>query len=173
MGDRERLIKHVQDTQRDIEVERERHKPSRDTLIERDCTEVIPSMDFWCDQCEEDWTIPGFRADATMGDTLYVTIRAYCPTCDAELIRYVTQKREDPYYQRSKKILRQRNQYIRDVLQGGDYGFRTLYGDPFDAFHKRIIEDEEHAMENFRRSGLRSASREEIDRYQRLFVDQQ
>ena len=55
------------------------------------------------------------------------TYRAPCPSCNKELERWITDKRDDPYWN-NPRLLREREMYWKETLQPGQEGFRTVYG---------------------------------------------
>lgn len=134
----------------------------------RDTPEEFLTYEMWCDDCDGDMRVRVVRCARTLNDEQVISWRGRCPECDEPLVRFVTHRREDPYYVKSRMMRIQRGKYIDDVLQAGDYGFRMKYGDPFDAWHKRFEEDERGVYEHYRQEGLKGSYVSERDRIQKL-----
>jgi len=85
-------------------------------------------IDFYCKQCDED-----MRLLARKGYTRYRGgrwfYRAFCEKCDKELIRRLTDKKNDPYFAESKRLRNDRKKYWKQLLQRNDPRFKRVYGD--------------------------------------------
>jgi len=158
MDEVQRLKKRTEEIQEDLRIDRERRKPKPNENMDRDIPDRLSSFDFWCDYCQEDFAAPAIKTRYRLeGDTI-ATLRGICPECEETAIRYATHRDQDPYYQRSTKIRRQRNKYRIETLQGQEYGFRTHYGDPDAGFNKIIAEQEERIIRADMSTGLRGQS---------------
>ena len=158
MNETERLKKYTEDIQEDLRKNRERRKPKPNENMDRDIPDKLESFDFWCDTCQEDFQSPARKTRYRLEGDVIATLRGECPECGEIAIRYATHRDQDPYYQKSLKIRRQRNQYRIDMLQGKEYGFRTYYGDPDAEFNKIIAREEERIFRADLATGLKGQS---------------
>lgn len=158
MNETERLKKYTEDFQEDLRIDRERKKLRPNENMDRDIPDRLKSYDFWCGNCQEDFSAPAVKTRYRLEGDVIATLRGECPECGEVAIRYATHRDQDPYYQRSVKIRRQRNKYKVETLQGQEYGFRTHYGDPDKEFNKIIAEQEEKIMLADMSTGLRGQS---------------
>lgn len=158
MRETERLKKYTEDFQDDLRKDRDRRKPGPNENMDRDIPDRLSSYDFWCCECQEDFRSPAVKSRYRLEGDVIATLRGECPECGEVAIRYATHRDQDPYYQKSTKIRRQRNKFVVDMLQGQEYGFRTHYGDPDTEFNKIIAEQEEGIMRADMSTGLRGQS---------------
>lgn len=88
-------------------------------------------VSFYCNKCGKDSDIEEGHGRGKCRfarlSTGEVYLRAACPACKAKVVRYVTERARDPYFLRSKKLRRQRQELRRDLIQPGQPGFQTLY----------------------------------------------
>lgn len=103
-------------------------KSERDKDIDQ-APQFLENCEFWCDECNKDFTAWGFKCVET--DWSYPTWRiAYykgkCPK-GHKAIRRITDKPLDPYFIKSLMLKKQRVDYKKDLLQEGDVGFKMLY----------------------------------------------
>ena len=158
MEETQRLKKYTEEIQEDLRKDRERRKPKPNENMDRDIPDVLKSFDFWCDTCQQDFQSPARKTRYRLeGDTI-ATLRGECEECGEVAIRYATHRDQDPYYQRSLKIRRQRNQYRIEMLQSREYGFKTHYGDPDADFNKMMAREEEKIFRADMATGLKGQS---------------
>ena len=158
MNETERLRKYAEEIQEDLRKDRERRKPKPNENMDRDIPDVLKSFDFWCITCQQDFESPARKTRYRLEGEVIATLRGECPDCEETAIRYATHRDQDPYYQRSLKIRRQRNQYRIEMLQSREYGFRTHYGDPDTEFNKRMMAAEERIIKGEMATGLKGHS---------------
>lgn len=158
MNETERLKKRTEEIQEDLRRDRERRRPKPNENMDRDIPDVLSSFDFWCDTCQQDFESPARKTRYRLEGDVIATLRGGCPDCGETAIRYATHRDQDPYYQKSLKIRRQRNQYRIEMLQGREYGFRTHYGDPDAEFNRTMIENEERIIRAEMATGLMGRS---------------
>lgn len=145
----------MEDQQKLQDQERRRKKKSINELMEEDKPDHLDTYGFWCENCQEDFDAPCYKTRHRLyGDTIAVW-RAQCPECEETAIRHITHKDEDQYYQRSAKIRAQRIQYAHEILQAGDYGFRTKWGQPYPEFEKMMRAKEEKKVKKQLDQGLK------------------
>jgi ribosomal protein S27AE len=158
MNEIECLKKRTEEIQEELRIDRQRRKPKPNENMDADIPEKLESFDFWCNVCQEDFTSPARKTRYRLEGDVIATIRGECPSCGETAIRYATHRDQDPYYQRSLKIRRQRNQYKIEMLQGKEYGFRTHYGDPDAELNKTIAREEERIFRTDLATGLKGQS---------------
>jgi hypothetical protein len=84
-------------------------------------------MDFWCNTCKKDCTGTGYRQVGTLRDRLPTAwFIGYCPR-GHKMIRRITDKSSDPYYDSSFIIMRQRYELADALLTPDDPRFKLLY----------------------------------------------
>lgn len=91
---------------------------------------AICLLDFWCDKCKEDFTAN--TAKQTQDDWHGREIAFYKTKCwkGHWCIRHITDRLRDPYFIKSKKIIKDREKYNYDTLQPYEDGFNMVYGKP-------------------------------------------
>jgi len=139
MNEIERLTQRTKEIQQDLAKDRERKKLKPNQRMDDDVPQFLKSYDFWCDTCREDFVSSARKTSYRLDGHKISTIRGICPECGKEAIRYATHRDQDPYYNKSRKIRRQRNEYALDFLRADQYGFKTQYGEPYKEFIKRMI----------------------------------
>ena len=168
MNEIERLKKRTRDQQEMMRQERQRQKLNPNENMDADIPNRLSSYDFWCSLCQEDFSAPAWKTRYHSDGSLIAVLRGQCPECGETAVRYVTHRDQDPYYQRSWKIRRQRNQYLIETLQAEQYGFRTHYGEPYGEFQKGLQREEEIALGVDRKAGLRGPSLKAKERIERF-----
>jgi ribosomal protein S27AE len=158
MNETQRLKKHTEEFQEDLRKDRERKKPKPNENMDKDIPDKLESFDFWCDTCQQDFKSSARKTRYRLEGDMIATLRGQCPDCGETTIRYATHRDQDPYYQKSLKIRKQRNQYRIEMLQSQEYGFKTHYGDPDREFNEMINRQEERIMAVDWDSGLRGQS---------------
>ena len=151
----DRLKKRVEDQQELLRQDRQRKKKKPNERMDEQKPDHLDTYPFWCDSCQEDFKSPCYKTKHRLFGDIIAVYRAKCPICEEDCIRHVTHKDEDPYYQRSTKIRRQRNQYAFEMLQPKDFGFKTHYGDPYPGFTGLMQEKEERMIKEQLDQGLK------------------
>lgn len=142
----------VSDIQEQKKLERERAKPSPNKRMVEDAKDYVESYPFWCENCG-DVELGGHKVWHRLYGDWIATYRAYCD-CGEELIRYITHRDSDPYYYLSDKINSDRNEFAAEMLQADDYGFKTLYGEPYAEYVARQQKHEERIFNKRRELGF-------------------
>lgn len=168
MNETERLKEYAKEIEKTLKQDRERRKPKPNENMDKDIPDFMDSFDFWCDTCKQDFQSPARKSRYRMEGDVIATLRGKCPDCEEMAIRYVTHRDQDPYYNKSLNIRRQRNQFRIEMLQGKEYGFRTHYGDPDKDFNDRILDAEEKIIKEELGVGLRGQSLKMKDKLQQL-----
>lgn len=172
MSNYQRLKKRIEDQHKLLDQEREMKKKMEEKpnkRMEEDAPDRLPLFDFWCDTCQEDFSMPCYKSRHRLyGDTIVVW-RATCPDCETDCIRHITHKDEDLYYDKSTKIRKQRNQYAWEALQPDQYGFRTHYGEPYKEFMRKCQDREKMIIEEERSEGLKGLSLERKQKLRKLY----
>ena len=166
--DSNRLKRRLKDQHRLMDQERESKKHSPNIRMEEETPDRLKAFDFWCVLCEEDFSAPCIKTKHRLYGDMIAIWRASCPYCEEDCIRHITHKDEDPYYQQSDKIRRQRNEYAWDMLSPDQPGFRTSYGEPYKDFIKKQQRLEEDIIKQARDQGLRGDSVETRTRLKKL-----
>ena|SRR3990167_4405641 len=154
----ERLKQRVEDQQKLQEQEKERQKKKPNVLMEEETGKMIGSFDFWCDDCQEDFSSWAYKTSHRLYGDRVAVWRTQCPICEEECIRLITHKDEDPYYYKSSKIRRQRNEYSTDLLQAEEYGFKSYYGNVDEEKIKKLEMQEQRFLEDEWDIGLKGKS---------------
>ena len=142
MDEVERLKKYVESHQEALRIDRDRMKPKPNENMDADIPDFMPSYGFWCDVCCEDFNGPARKIQYTLEGNRIAVIRGLCPECGTQAIRYATHRDQDPYYQKSRSVRRERNINYIDLLQEGDFGFRTYYKNAGRIDEKKIHREE-------------------------------
>src|SRR3990167_1570862 len=93
----------------------------------------MSAVSFWCKSCKKDFDDPNFQLRKLSTGEEYFT--GYCPK-GHKCLRYVTERKIDPYYDHSEKIKAQRHLMANDILQYGEYGFETFYRKEWEKLEK-------------------------------------
>lgn len=156
MSKAKKLNKFVDALQTDIDKENTKKQKRKNQERERRAYNKLPTYSqrtaFWCDRCNIDFVAPAYKvwSDAHQ----HGNWQSFCPVCGDWVFRYITAKKLDPYYLRSEKIQVMRGESAKDLIQPGNYGFRTLYGDPFERYYKRFQEQHEALHNKYASMGL-------------------
>lgn len=154
----ERQKNRVEGMQFYLEQERERKKKKPNVKMEEATPDRLSRFDFWCRDCEEDFEAPCVKTKHRLEGDMIAVWRAMCPDCGTDCIRHITHKDEDMYYYRSTKIRHQRNEYAEDLLQAGEFGFKTRYGEPYEEFMRKMQGREEELIMEEKKIGLKGRS---------------
>ena len=165
MSETERLRQRTKEYQEELRKDRERRKPSTKQLMNEDIPQFLLSYDFWCDVCQKDFEAPARKTTYRINGNPISTIRGRCLECETMAIRYATHRDQDPYYYKSLKIRRQRNQYAMEMLQGEQHGFRTHYGEPYKEFTQKMIAKDERKFNEKIGTGLKGLSLKEKEQW--------
>lgn len=156
MTEEQRLVKRLADQQKLLDQERKNKKPKLNERMEEDTPDRLDSYDFWCDNCQEDFTAPCYKTRHYLYGDVIAVWRATCPECGEQCIRHITHRDHDLYYQKSAKIRRQRNEYAWEMLQAGEYGFNTRYGNPYREYEEMKEKSAKKRADLEREQGLKN-----------------
>lgn len=112
--------------------EQERQKQRLEIMNENEIKEglKIPITNFWCDKCKVDYSdyklTPIVESDWVKQEH-HIAYWKSKHKCGKWNRRYITDKKYDPYWVKSKKMKKDRGNYYRDMLQPSDSGFDMLY----------------------------------------------
>ena len=151
----ENLKKGLNDLQNDLKQDRENKKAHKFHSKERIAFEKLPAYtktEFWCGKCETDFVAPAYKIWIDFYGV--GSWHSFCPICGGLVYRHITSKTLDPYYSQSDKIKIMRGEALTDMLQPGQYGFQTQYGDPFEHYYKRFQEKHEQLHNKYAAMGL-------------------
>ncbi len=161
--------KRVKEVQESLQRERDLHQPKANEVMAEDTPDFISQYDFWCDECEEDFTASAFKSVSRLFGDPIVAYRTKCPDCDNPCYRLISHKDHDHYYDKSLKVRINRNKYVVDVLQHEDYGFQTHYGNPFKEFEADMKKREEQIIQEEHERGFRGLSLHSQQELSRLY----
>lgn len=129
----EKLIKRAKLNQAQLEADRYEKKRQEANITEINDVPDEQLTAFWCNKCKKDFECMGnktIQTDWSNGDVIGFFV-GYCPK-GHRAIKRITDKTNDPYYNQSLKVRIDRIEQKDDMLTPDDFGFRTLYGNPFD-----------------------------------------
>jgi hypothetical protein len=121
----------------------EEERPLRDRLSVIFESAKFVNTDFWCNECKRDCSGTGFRQVCTVNEqwpTAWYT--GYCPL-GHKMIRRITDKGSDPYYEMSLMIQRQRYELRDAMLDPSDPRFKVVYPKQWEELVKKAKEYEE------------------------------
>jgi len=108
-------------------VSEDKDKPFKDRVEAIFTAPRWCNTDFWCDECKKDCSGTGFRQVCTVREKLPTAwFVGYCPK-GHKMVRRITDKGTDPYYEKSLMIQRQRYEMRDALLTPDDSRFRVLY----------------------------------------------
>ncbi len=129
----------------------------------------IATNEFWCDNCQIDFAVPSYKVWNN-----YHNIGSWhsvCPICEILVIRHISNKATDTYYEKSTKIRVMRHEFSEDMLRPTDHGFRTLYGDPYEAWYRKFQERDEDIHNKYAGLGIRGTTIDERNQKEALDRD--
>lgn len=155
-----RYEQQLENKVKDLQGELDRDKNERIRRKRRDrervafskLPDVTPKMEFWCDRCRFDFVAPAYKVYSYIHDV--GSWHSMCPSCESIVYRHITAKKFDPYYAKSEKVRIMQGESIREILQPGQYGFRTMYGDPFEHYYMRFQKRQEEIFNKYASIGL-------------------
>lgn len=168
-SEKDRLSNMVDDIHVDQDQERSIRAIKREKRKAYEAYKKLPydtKMAFFCQACQEDFVIPAYRRWSTLHEI--GTWQSFCPYCDSEVYRHITSRTEDPYNHLSNKTVHLRSSAARDILQPDEYGFNTLYGDPYEDLYNRYQNKEEELDYQTARHGLVDRSNIEADQERQI-----
>ena len=118
-------------------IDQDKKQSTAEENIVKNAQKIIINYQFYCDICLEDFEAVAMFYSHSLAGKKIAMYRGKC-VCGKEAIRFITDKNDDPYYQKSATIRYQRNKYHTDILQQGQYGYKTHYGSPWENLDKRI-----------------------------------
>lgn len=143
----DKLTKRVENLYEQKEIQERLDEQQKARLKEIKAAQDITKTDFWCGHHRRDFTALAYKvAYRSFGDwcAYYEAFTNGFPkemvACCKGLRRYITDKNSDPYYFESEMIVKQRKEAIAngDLLQPGQEGFITKYGDPNKKLYEKL-----------------------------------
>ena len=120
---------HQQKLRQEME---ERERPFKDRVRAIMEAPRFTQTDFWCDKCKKDCSGLGYRQVNTFRERLPTAwFTGFCPI-GHRLIRRITDKDSDPYYDRSLIVQRSRYEMADDLMTPDDPRFKVLYPKQYD-----------------------------------------
>lgn len=103
------------------EIEKRRNQQLKDITEAKD----IELLDFWCDKCKMDFTGRAKKQIDSWEPLAYYKIKHPCGTWT---LKRITDRLDDLYWFKSKKVAIQRGERYGDILQPFESGFNMIYG---------------------------------------------
>lgn len=157
MAYKDELIQRVKKIQADIAIGKEEKKLQKNKEFE--AFKKLPGAtisEFWCDVCQMDFSSPAYKI---WNDFFSIgTWQSICPFCDRPVYRHITDKKNDPYYEKSIKIMVMRSLYEKDLLRPEDYGFKSLYGEAYKSYFSTLQKMDEEIFNRQASLGLKGIS---------------
>ena len=154
------LEKSVEDIQRDLAIDKQVKQKDKNRGKERRAFLSLPTynkrMEFWCDHCSIDFVAPAYKVWSDIHNI--GSWHSFCPYCEIIVYRHITMKNMYPYYNKSEKVKHMRSKSFKDMLQPGDYGFKTMYGDAFAQSYNRFQMQHENIFNKYASMGLTGKS---------------
>lgn len=150
-----RLKEYVKDVQIELDTSREERKKLHKQKRAWEAYKKLPyevKMAFFCTGCQEDFVAPAYKTWNPIHGI--GTWNSFCYNCESIVYRHVTDTKDDPYYEYSAKIRHMRSSYERDIIQPGQYGFGTLYGDPYERLYNQYQNKQEDIEQRYASMGL-------------------
>lgn len=129
-------------------IDQDKRNTTAEENIVKNAQKIITNYPFYCDECLKDFTSTAMFYSHSLFGKKIAMYRGKC-VCGKIAIRFITDKNNDPYYQKSATIRYQRNKYHTDILQRGQYGYKTHYESPYKELDRKI------EMENYGLSGIK------------------
>ena len=141
MGKHQNLLQRLKDkydrARNDRLAREEMERPYKERLETIFTSHKVIVTDFWCDICKRDCSGPGYRE--------VCTIRSYAPTAwyvgycplGHKMIRRITDKNNDSYYDLSEMVQRHRAEMKDDFLSPDDPRFKLLYPEKYAELMKK------------------------------------
>ena len=101
----------------------EAERPYKERMKEIEDSPLRVKTFFWCNKCKKDVETIGHKQVTSVDTAWYV---GFCPK-GHKLLRYITDKKDDPYYSQSLFLKRQRFELLKDIVQPGHPMFKKLY----------------------------------------------
>jgi hypothetical protein len=127
MNELSRLKKYTQNVQEQLKLERESKKNNPNQNMADEGKSSIESYQFWCKDCKFDFTSSAHRYICRIYGYPINSYWTRCPECKRWCKRLISHRDHDPYYNKSKVVLRMRNENAQDILQPGQFGYNTLW----------------------------------------------
>jgi hypothetical protein len=123
----ERLIRRYDQRRKEREERNERERPFKERVKDIFDARKFVITDFYCTVCNKDVSGTGFRQVCTIRQNFptawYVS---WCPK-GHKLVRRITDKDTDPYYELSPLVARQRWEMRDELLDPSDPRFKVIY----------------------------------------------
>jgi hypothetical protein len=114
----------------------EKERPLRERMDSIFSAPRFITTDFWCVVCKRDCTGTGYRQVCTVRATAPTAwFMGFCPK-GHKMIRRITDKDKDPYYEQSMVVARQRYELADALLTPDDPRFKVLYPKQYEELMK-------------------------------------
>lgn len=130
-------------------------------------------ISFYCKACRKDFDAVPAKKKNRWAEWFETKCR-----CGRKTIRYITGKKNDPYYRESKRVIMERDAYHKDLIQYGQTGFQTFYKKQWDTFEaqreryenevKKRTEERDKFYARFKGSGHQDIVRKVLEKEEEL-----
>lgn len=135
-----KLKKRIDSNKDERERYQKMYKDLEDRVREVSEAKQVLRMSFWCDACDADVDTKGTKIVRMHSGKLPIAWWVgFCPSRH-KLIRRITDKVNDPYYNKSVVVKKMRSKYRDDLLTPDDDRFWLLYGHLHGAEHYKTLD---------------------------------
>ena len=119
------LIEGQEKRTADVDYHRSRIKGNEERDKEITLAKVVEIKDFWCNECEEDFTTVGMKHIDSWTPIAYYKTKHECGNW---CMRHITDKHKDVYWFESMKVAKDKASHSVDMLQPHESNFQLMYG---------------------------------------------
>jgi len=115
-------------------ADRDRSKNKQKAAEEREkeilATKPVDIIEFWCDECQQDFANVAYRQIETdwANSKQHIAFYKSKHDCGNWCIRHITDKAWDAYWFESIQVAQDRGKHYADLLQPFETGYQLLYG---------------------------------------------
>lgn len=113
--------KRSNDRARHLEIEKRRYQEIKDIAGFKD----FDTLDFYCKRCDKDFISIGRKVIDAWKPIAYYTTKH---ECGSRAIRHITDRHQDPYFFKSRKVAKDRGENSNAMIQHFETGYQMLYG---------------------------------------------
>ena len=168
---KKKLEERVDDIHEELDLDRRIGNARKRMTREWRAFEKLPGTartPFYCRPCRKDFVAPAWKEWSFFFNCGSWFSR--CPDCGGECARYISQKTKDPYYELSNEIRKMRGDFATDMLRPDQYGFKTLYGEPFAEWQAEQQRREEELRGKYAGLGIKGQTVKEREERSRDFT---
>jgi len=124
------LIDQQEKKTKDKVIHQDRAKMLAERNEEIDAREPFGIIEFWCDQCQEDFANYAHKHVEIDWSNSKQRVSYYKSKhdCGNWVIRYITDRNQDPYWFESLQVALDRGKHHNDLIQSFESGYQLLFG---------------------------------------------